>query len=241
MCVCVSSTLPPSSIGQPECSLRTYSPVHEFSFLLRLTCCQACLQILHFCHYAFHLQHILWLFSQDVSSLVKFFLFVCVNVTRSVDITLQSSCGNFKIEGISGSASKSYLLVACSLISRPCVSFKGLCFLLDEKINYENPIPEDDITFLEFRLIYSFTSLLSWQEGAISSSSLSPSSQSCHWVLLKATVSYQHLFCLMGLKSSFFFPQECETTKVKTWSLSTWFLYLTPAIHDFGHQPVPVG
>lgn len=134
VCFCVSSTLPPSSIGQPECSLQIYSPVHEFSFLLRLTCCQACLQILHFCHYAFHLQHILRLFSQDVSSLVKFFLFVCVNVTRSVDITLQSSCGNFKIEGISGSASKSYLLVACSLISRPCVSFKGLCFLLDEKL-----------------------------------------------------------------------------------------------------------
>lgn len=88
VCVCVSSTLPPSSIGQPECSLRTYSPVHEFSSLLRLTCCQACLQILHFCHYASHLWHILRLFSQDVSSLVKFFLFVRVNVTKSVDITL---------------------------------------------------------------------------------------------------------------------------------------------------------
>lgn len=150
-------------------------------------------------------------------------------MTKSVDVTLQSSCGSSKIEGISGSTSKSYLLVACSLISRPCVSF--FMFFTWWKINYENPIAEDDVTFLEFRFIYSFISLLSWQEGATSTSSLILSPQSCHWELLKAMVSYQHLLCLMGLKSSFS-PQECETTKVKTWSLSAWFLYLTPAIHD---------
>lgn len=101
------------------------------------------------------------------------------------------------------------------------------------KINYENPIAEDDVTFLEFRLIYSFTFLLSWQEGVTSTSSV--------LFLAHSPVigCYRKQWFLTNISSAWWVwspacppPQECETTKVKTWSLSAWFLYLTPAIHD---------
>lgn len=144
---------------------------------------------------------------------MKFFIFVCVPVTRLVKVTLQSSCDSFKIEDISGSTSKSYFILACHLILRSCVSFRGLyiCIFYLMK-NYENHITVDDVTFLEFRLIYSFICLLFWHEDATSTSSFILSSQSCHWVLLKSMVSYQHLSCFMALKSSFF-PRNMRLPK----------------------------
>lgn len=148
-------------------------------------------------------------------------MFVCVHMSKLVKVTPQSSCNNSKTEGISGSASKSYFILAYYLIIRSSVSrFMPKKNLM--KANYENHTAVCSwCYFLRFQIDW-FLYLLFWHEGATSTSLcaslpfwyilLLAHSSISEQLLLKATVSYQYLSCWMGLKSSFF-PRSMKLPK----------------------------
>lgn len=111
------------------------------------------------------------------------------------------------------------------------------------KANYENHTAVCSwCYFLRFQT-GSFICLLFWHEGATSTSLYASfplwylllSAQIYQWTVATESNSFLPTSLLLDGSEVQFFPQEHETTKVKTWrSLSAWFLCLTPALRDSG-------